>query len=395
MLNNNAHQNFPNLKFDGTESFDIAIIGAGPGGSFAAKTAAEHGYRVILIEKESLLPQGRYKACGGAMAWELVEEIGYPEQKISRIIESLVLHHTDGDRYEKKAKGAVVWRSDLDLFLTEQAVQAGAICIDRCALKGISGLPTENKQWNPETEQYVLETSKGNIKAKFILAADGVYSKALELLNWPKFPSTSLVLTITKEIKMNPEKIKSILGDKEIHLFFGIKNLVPLGYAWLFPKSEAVSVGWGNNLSTIKNTKQELQKFWSLPMTEQTIKNGTEMRDKAHLIPVEARSKIYENGVFAVGDAGGFVDPISGKGIPYAMISGKLAIESIKAAEQKSRFEDLNGIYLKRLNREFLTMFGYKKELRKKIFSSEENLKKFLDLWQKYRSSEIVLKKIF
>jgi geranylgeranyl reductase family protein len=399
MNNNNAQPlkslNQPNIKFDGTELFDIAIIGAGPGGSFAAKCAAEQGYRVILIEKELLRPQGRYKACGGAMAWELVEEIGYPEEKISRIIESLVLHHTDGERYEKRAKGAVVWRSDLDLFLTEQAIQAGAICFDKCSLKAISGVPSLNKQWNPETDSYTLETDKGKINAKYIVAADGVYSKTLGLLNWPKFPSKSLVLTITKEIKMNPEKIKEIMGDKEIHLFFGIRNLMPLGYAWLFPKSDTVSVGWGNNLSTIKNVKEELQRFWKLPMTEQTMKNGTEVRDKAHLIPVDVRPKIYENGIFAVGDAGGFVDPISGKGIPYAMLSGKLAVESLKNAEQKNKIAELNNIYLKRLNREFLTMFGYKRDLRTKIFSSEQNLKRFLELWQNYRSSEIVLKKLF
>ena len=84
--------------------YDVIIIGAGPGGSFAAKAAAEKGYKTLLIDKEQISKEGRYKACGGAMAWELVEEIDYPEDKIARVIESLELHHVDGEDFSKKGK---------------------------------------------------------------------------------------------------------------------------------------------------------------------------------------------------------------------------------------------------------------------------------------------------
>ena len=82
--------------------YDIIIIGAGPGGSAAAKIAAENGYSTCFFDKESIRESGRYKACGGAIAWELIEEIDYPEEKISRIIESLELHHIDGETFSKK-----------------------------------------------------------------------------------------------------------------------------------------------------------------------------------------------------------------------------------------------------------------------------------------------------
>ena len=116
MSNPNSRFVSSTVKFDGTELFDIVIVGAGPGGSFCGKVAAEKGFKVLIIEKEFLSPSGRYKPCGGALAWELVEEIDYPEDRISRIIDCLVLHHTDGERYEKTGEGAVVWRSEFDLF---------------------------------------------------------------------------------------------------------------------------------------------------------------------------------------------------------------------------------------------------------------------------------------
>lgn len=86
------------------QDFDIAVIGAGPGGSIAAKVAADKGYSTVILEKENLSQNGRYKACGGAVAWELIEKLHYPEDQIDRIIENLILHHIDGSIFTKKEK---------------------------------------------------------------------------------------------------------------------------------------------------------------------------------------------------------------------------------------------------------------------------------------------------
>ena len=167
---------------------------------------------------------------------------------------------------------------------------------------------------------YVFKTPGKSRRAKFILAADGVASKTLTLLKWPKFRPEDLVLTITQEMKSTPGHIKQTLHEDCVHLFFGIKDLIPLGYAWLFPKSDTITVGWGNNLSKIYNTKTEFQKFKALPMVQTSLGNSSLVVEKPHMIPVGTRSLLYQENVFAIGDAGGLVDPISGKGIPYAKI---------------------------------------------------------------------------
>ncbi len=106
------------------------------------------------------------------------------------------------------------------------------------------------------------------------------------------------------------------------------------------------------------------------------------------------RPILYSNNVFAVGDAGGFVDPISGKGIPYAMKSGKIAIESIITCEKKNTLSKLGNIYENSLDKRFLKILKLKRVARDKIYKNDEVLKKFLSLWEKYRSSEIVLRKL-
>jgi len=366
------------------KNYDIIIIGAGPGGSVAAKTAAENGYSTCFLEKESLREGGRYKACGGAIAWELVEEINYPEEKISRIIESLELHHIDGETFSKNGKGAVVWRSEFDKFITNLATEAGAQLNDNEKLINIQKL----------NGSYQIVTNKARYHARYVIAADGVTSTTLNLLKWPFFESKDIILTITQEMRTSQEDIKQSLGSDKVHLFFGIKDFITVGYAWLFPKKEAITVGWGNQINLIKNSREEFQKFRNLTFVKNALKNSELDVFKPHLIPVGLRSKLYDDNVFAVGDAGGIVDPISGKGIPYAMMSGQIAIEAIQYCENKDRPEKLGTQYEKGLDRKFMRILKAKRIARDKIFQNDATLKKFLMLWEKHRSSEIVMKKL-
>jgi len=363
--------------------FDIIIIGAGPGGSVAAKVAADNGYSVCFIDKENITEKGRYKACGGAIAWELVEEIDYPEDKIARVIESLELHHVDGDHFSKKGKGAVIWRSTFDKFLTDMAIESGATLKEQEMFLNIEKI----------NGNYQITTKKGKYNAKYVIAADGATSPTLKVLNWPYFAKENLILTITKEMKSSKVEIDKSLGPETVHLFFGL-DLIRVGYAWLFPKTEKITVGWGNQINLVKNSREEFSRFINLPFVKETLKNTTMEIFKPHLIPVGLRPKLYEDKVFAIGDAGGIVDPISGKGIPYAMMSGQMAVEAIKKCEKRDKLDKLGIEYERALDRKFLKILKAKRVARDTIFQSDENLKKFLSLWESYRSSEIVMRKL-
>ncbi len=364
--------------------FDIMVIGAGPSGAFAAKTAAENGFFTGILEKEQLGQNGRYKACGGAIDWKLVEEIHYPEEKIARFLDSIEIHHMDGEHYSKKGKGAVIWRSTFDKFLVDMAVSNGAILKEKEALINIEKI----------NDYYQITTFKEKYLAKYVIAADGVSSRTLKLLKWPPIERNNLVVTVTQEMKQSKVTIDQLLGSNNIHLFFGIKKLIPIGYAWLFPKTDIISVGWGNQLTLITQARKEYQKFLDFPIVAQVLDHSQLTKFKAHLIPVGLRPKMYEDRVFAVGDAGGIVDPISGKGIPYAMMSGQIAIETIVTCENKTTLDKLASIYEKALNKKILNSLKAKRIARDRIFQNDETLKQFLALWEKYRSSEIVKREL-
>ncbi|MHA2094124.1 MAG: NAD(P)/FAD-dependent oxidoreductase [Candidatus Hodarchaeales archaeon] len=308
-----------------SKSFDIFIVGAGPGGASAAIFAKQNGYSVCLLEKEKLNISGRYKACGGAIDWKMVKALDFPESKIERVINTLELHHVDGESYSKKGKGAVVWRSVFDKYLTDRAKEEGAV------VKENEPLSTIEKQ----EDRYEISTPEGRYQAKYVLAADGVSSPTLRKLKWPRFAKHDLILTITEERCIGKRKIEQELGKNSLHLYFSIKNLSKLGYGWLFPKTQHITVGWGNQLTQIDNARKEFKALLNLPMVKKCLVTSTTERFKGHLIPVGVRSQIWGENVYALGDAGGFVDPISGKGIPYAIQSGQIAVKTIKRCENK------------------------------------------------------------
>ncbi|MFX0120815.1 MAG: geranylgeranyl reductase family protein [Promethearchaeota archaeon] len=362
------------------ELFDIIIIGAGPSGASAATYAAQNGFSTCLFEKEKLGQIGRYKACGGALDWNLIQKLDYPVKMIERIVDSLKLHHVDGETYLKTGKGAVVWRSLFDKYLTDIAVESGSQLKENEPIVVIA----------KEGLYYTVSTKNGKYQARYVLAADGVSSPTLRKLRWPHFAKEDLILTITQEMKTPKQHIEDILGNNALHLFFSIKRLSQLGYAWLFPKKQVVTVGWGNQLMRVKHTRDAIKPFLDLPLVKEALRNSSLDLFKAHLIPVGLRPQLFKENVFAVGDAGGLVDPISGKGIPYAMSSGQIAIESIKVCENKDLPEKLGFQYLKILEKHFLQVLKAKRQARDRIYQNDETLKQFLALWEKYRSSEIV-----
>jgi flavin-dependent dehydrogenase len=169
-----------------------------------------------------------------------------------------------------------------------------------------------------------------------------------------------------------------------------------MGYAWLFPKEDTISVGWGNLLSKIRNhhVRDAYQCFLDLPKCKELLRGAEIIRDVPHLIPVVFRAEIARNGVLGTGDAIGAVDPISGKGIPYALMSGLVAAQTIKTADNKGKLDRLPELYARAVNSKFGAVLKQKGIMRNKIFSSDENLKRFLDLWQTHHSSEILAQKL-
>ena len=354
----------------------IIAVGAGPAGSVCAEILAKSGFEVTILEREKI---PRYKPCGGAIPKEMVEEFEIPQNIIERSFNSLVLHLISKDEtIERKGEGAILWRSDLDAYLTKRACEMGAILQEQTtALKVTQG-----------PEGFQIKTNNGIFKSDLIIAADGANSTVLRAFNWEKPFPHQVALTITHEVKLTEKIINDRLGEDKLHIFFD-KKLIGTGYGWLFPKKNVISVGWGCQLNEIRNTHRQFQEF--LEIINDKIKDGKVIRQAAHIVPIHIRP-FYRNHIIAVGDAAGFVDPLSGKGIIYAAWSGLIAGQVLKKAIDKNNLDEFNQLYKKRLRKAFLNALVAKRDIQNEVYESDENILRFMKLWQNHRSTEIALR---
>jgi flavin-dependent dehydrogenase len=116
--------------------------------------------------------------------------------------------------------------------------------------------------------------------------------------------------------------------DREIetvyihHCFGGIK-----GYAWLFPKRGYVNVGIGAYLP--QQGIRSLYARYLYLLRNRGIFDASGYTCKAKLIPFSPVERFYTENRLIVGDAAGFVKPANGEGIFFAMLSGKIAAQTL------------------------------------------------------------------
>jgi flavin-dependent dehydrogenase len=110
-------------------------------------------------------------------------------------------------------------------------------------------------------------------------------------------------------------------------LEFGV---VPGGYGWVFPKGDHVNVGVGGWGSIGPRARVYLKELCE--------RHGIDVRDvtslRGHRLPMRRpRTRVGAANALLVGDAAGFVDPVSGDGMYEAFVSARLAAQAILAGD--------------------------------------------------------------
>lgn len=120
--------------------YDVIIIGAGPAGSTAAKTLADKGFKVMLVEKFKL---PRYKSCSGVLIKKSMDLVklyfgeSTPQFTMCAPTENwgMIFTTDKGKEYRFEQEGLNVWRSSFDNWLTTKAAQRCATAQQRLAAR--------------------------------------------------------------------------------------------------------------------------------------------------------------------------------------------------------------------------------------------------------------------
>ena len=320
---------------------DLLIIGAGPGGSAAAITAARAGLRVTMFEKG---PHGRDKVCGDGLTPRAVAALGELKIDVSPA------HRIDGLRMiaGKKTRelawpaserfpghGAVWPRQRFDNHLMDVAAEAGAeIRYETEALPVL------------ESDRVVgVDTGGERYTAPLTILAAGAQGAAAKVLGAERDPDEPFGLAIRAYAptpRHAERHLEACLSLRDEH-----GTPVP-GYGWMFPAGDGtVNIGVGA-LSTMKgfkklNLNKLLDQYAAIVRPTWSIGDYVD-KPRAWRLPMSS-TKRHGPGWVAVGDAAGFVNPMNGEGIDYALESGMLAVEQYLAdpAQAPANYDRLVG----------------------------------------------------
>ncbi|NJB83291.1 NAD(P)/FAD-dependent oxidoreductase [Wenyingzhuangia aestuarii] len=298
--------------------FDVAVVGSGPSGASAAFHLAKAGLKTVILEKETL---PRYKVCGGGfvyrgrknMPFDISEVVDIEFNKID-IYMGKKLHFVTE---RKEPIVSLVMRDIFDNLIVKKGQELGVELIEGCKVTKI-----EKKD-----DVVELETTQGLVSAKYVIAADGVYSQVAKMAGWEK-DTRNLIPALEYEIEVNDADFERL--SKEIR--FDI-DAIPAGYGWCFPKEKHLSIGVGAILKEDRKIKEYCADYIKFLGIEEIIS----IEKHGYQIPVTPRlDGFVKNNVFLIGDAAGFADPLTAEGISNAIYSGKLVAEAIAEAGDDS-----------------------------------------------------------
>ncbi len=316
---------------------DIIVAGAGPGGTTAAKNLARRGFSVLILEKN---PIPRDKPCGGWITPSVLELIEWDEKKLDEIfwspIKGLSIYSPSLFSFTMKREKILsygILREQFDHALLTDALSEGATVNADEAVKNVI----------VKDEKVIVQTKKNDYTCRLIIGADGTRSKVAECTKVrPAWTSSEIVLDLVSETKVPKKMIRDFYKDDLAFIFYNKGG----GYNWIYPKinqkydDACVNIGVGCQLSKIKNSRQMYQehvqnlKQINLLPESITLAKSTGWTYATLLGP---KKRTYGDRVLLVGDAGGFSSNIAGEGIRTAIITGKLAAESISSVPDFSK----------------------------------------------------------
>ena len=311
---------------------DILIVGAGPAGAAAAIEASRAGLDVVAVDKATF---PRSKCCGDGLttsALRHLEELGFDPTGVPSwtVVDDVVISSPGGRvrTYPLPRTGgvlaAVARRSELDHQLVKLARSSGVEI-----LEGYELTELEQDQ-GCVTAVIASATGSWRIRARFVIAADGMWSTARKLAgigpsnyrgDWHAFRQYFT--------NVGP-------GARSKLVVWFEPDLLP-GYAWSFPLAGGgANVGFGiirgeggKRIQGMKSTWQDLlhrPRIRSILGPDAT----PEGPHRAWPIPAQLGALPLALGrILFVGDAAAVTDPMSGEGIGQALESGRHAVNAI------------------------------------------------------------------
>lgn len=354
------------------EKFDCIVVGAGPAGIAAAITMAKAGLEVVILERGDY--PGAKNVMGGIMYRQPTEEIVpnfSADAPVERAIvkqgymmmakdSAITLAYEGGNFMREPYNSYSVLRAKFDPWFAKQAEDAGAFLITETTVTDLI--------W--EGDRVVgVTTSRddGDLYADVVILAEGVNNLITQKAGLSDELQMNEAALAVKEVISLP---KAVIEDRfnledgqgVAYEALGESTKGMFGMGWLYTNRDSISLGVGVLVSHLVQSKMNpnevLEGFKNHPSIKPLIAGGEVGEYSAKLIPeggIRAVPKVFTHGLLVAGDAARFVNAVHREGSNLALISGKMAGETVIEAKESGDFSERTlGRYYSKLENSFI-----------------------------------------
>lgn len=341
-----------------TGDYDAIIVGGGPAGSAASARLAMGGARVLLLEKASM---PRAKLCG-----EFITPECFPTLRRLGVLRRLIaegachlsrvrLCVSDGHIVEiplSEISGGSecalsMTRARFDHILFLRAGEAGAKCLERVSVMRVR--PVEGRP-RFEIDAVSIRDGRGTtLRTPIVIDASGRNSRLTA-------PGGRMAHRDGKRrfaMKAHLDGVQGLSDQVELYLF-------PQGYGGL----SRVEGGLCNLCFLVNEQTLKRVSGRSAAVLAETVMLNPLARERLARAKVAdrwltvgpltfGRGRLSRDGIIAVGDAAGMIDPFTGTGLQIAVRSGEIAAEAVLDSLGRHQPEQAIEAYAARYRREF------------------------------------------
>jgi len=340
--------------------YDVVVVGAGTAGCLAAKTAAEAGLKVCIVERKSRINIGN-KICGDALGEHHLKALGLSPPQHGEI--------------ERRIEGVKIFSPDLETIFTVRHEDFSGYLLNRrlfgqwllkLALDKGATLHDNTQCLEPIIEDdFVVGVSAKNMKTgekvrfegRTVVDASGFLAVVRRKLPKEMMIENEILMEDVEACYREIRQLKQEATDKKYCEIYLNQKVTPGGYTWIFYKGSAkVNAGLGVCMrSGFPNPKKQ---FYEHVLSRPLFEGSLLLEGGAWYDPTRRPlDNMVGNGVIITGDAACLVNPIHGGGIGPSMLSGYLAGKTIAEALEKG---DVSQNSLWSYNVQYMENYGTK-----------------------------------